>query len=445
MTTADPSPVLLDLLRVSLVGAEPEVWRLLEVPADLVLSDLHEVIQIAFGWRGSGTHAFTDTEGQRWLGSEGTGGPGRLDTGARLRDVLTPEMGPLVYAYGTDGGWEHLVELTGSRPAAGAEGAPRLVDGAGGGPLEGTAGIEDYAYLVQAWSDPEDERHTSARRWADQSTGPWRPPFDPTQFDPETARRALTDRFDPSGRDRWSPDLTDLVDRLDVGVRPELVARLGAAELDRPVVVEPAEAEATTSAYRWLLSHVGAHGVQLSGGWLPPETVREAGDVLGWVDTATDAPERGAEVLMHFRQTAIRTGLLRKQKNTLQLTTVGYRLSGDAPGLWWHLAGRWLPTKRSGIERDAAILLAVDLATGRSCSQTDRMTGVAYGLHALGWVNADDRGPVDPSDVQPLLAGDLGLFADLGLLHVDPAGVSAVAPPGRLLARAMLSVPGVQG
>ena len=48
-------------IKVSLSGAKPPIWRRLEVPADIALSDLHDVIQVAFSWNDSHMHAF-DTD-----------------------------------------------------------------------------------------------------------------------------------------------------------------------------------------------------------------------------------------------------------------------------------------------------------------------------------------------------------------------------------------------
>src|ERR1700758_5220357 len=37
-------------VKITLRGAKPSLWRRLEVPSDLPLSVLHEVMQTAFGW-----------------------------------------------------------------------------------------------------------------------------------------------------------------------------------------------------------------------------------------------------------------------------------------------------------------------------------------------------------------------------------------------------------
>ena len=46
------------VLTVSLRGAAPPVWRRLEVPSAITLDHLHQVLQEAFGWSGTGPHWF---------------------------------------------------------------------------------------------------------------------------------------------------------------------------------------------------------------------------------------------------------------------------------------------------------------------------------------------------------------------------------------------------
>src|SRR5680860_1369628 len=46
-------------LHVHLEGAFPPVWRRIEVASDLALDDLHDVLQLVFGWEDYHLHRFT--------------------------------------------------------------------------------------------------------------------------------------------------------------------------------------------------------------------------------------------------------------------------------------------------------------------------------------------------------------------------------------------------
>ena len=53
-------------LHITIAGTEPEIWRDVRVPAAITLTDLHKVIQRAFGWDNRHLHMFrsTDAAGQ---------------------------------------------------------------------------------------------------------------------------------------------------------------------------------------------------------------------------------------------------------------------------------------------------------------------------------------------------------------------------------------------
>lgn len=46
-------------VRVELVDSEPSIWRQLEIHGSLALSQVHRVLQAAFGWEDVHLHRFT--------------------------------------------------------------------------------------------------------------------------------------------------------------------------------------------------------------------------------------------------------------------------------------------------------------------------------------------------------------------------------------------------
>ena len=63
-------------LKVSLSGARPPIWRRVRLPATATLADLHEVIQVLFGWDGDHLHLFQAGKKQYATSSWAWRGPG---------------------------------------------------------------------------------------------------------------------------------------------------------------------------------------------------------------------------------------------------------------------------------------------------------------------------------------------------------------------------------
>ena len=117
-----------DLIRfkIVLMDTDPEIWRLLELDADLTLDRVHEALQVAMGWRDSHLHLFEDTdpderlhpvEGEarmlrRWMTHEDLEElDGLPETEWTLRQVLTEESSPLYYEYDFGDRWIHRLEF----------------------------------------------------------------------------------------------------------------------------------------------------------------------------------------------------------------------------------------------------------------------------------------------------------------------------------------------
>lgn len=49
-------------VRVALVDSEPEIWRRFELRGSLALSQVHQVLQAAFGWEDAHLHGFLTSD-----------------------------------------------------------------------------------------------------------------------------------------------------------------------------------------------------------------------------------------------------------------------------------------------------------------------------------------------------------------------------------------------
>jgi hypothetical protein len=171
---------------------EPTVVRVLDVPAGVLLPELHDILQVAIGWTDSHLHQFVagdirygmpDIDGFNELDEE------RSETGVPLRSL--PARFTYLYDFGD--GWEHEVVVVG--PGADRAG---VVEGEGACPPEDVGGPRGYAAFLAVLADPTDPEHEHMRAWAES----WRDTFDLATVDllvqqtvgqvPATVRRLLS-------------------------------------------------------------------------------------------------------------------------------------------------------------------------------------------------------------------------------------------------------------
>nr|WP_081058599.1 plasmid pRiA4b ORF-3 family protein [Burkholderia cepacia] len=156
-------------LRVSLLDVAPEVWRRLEVPADISSAELHDAIQAAMGWHGRHRYEFG------FAGPVGALNPLANGTAeVRLKEVAAIG-GALTYTYDLDDDWRHAVKIEAIRPAAADTRYPRCVAGAGACPPEDCGGPAGYAQLLRTLAGRMTDDKRELLAWLGE-------PFDPDAF-----------------------------------------------------------------------------------------------------------------------------------------------------------------------------------------------------------------------------------------------------------------------
>ncbi len=155
------------LLRVELCGVSPLVWRRLRIPARWTLRQVHEAIQVAFGWEDRHLHEF-EVGGLRVGMPDADEESSDLhdDTEWTLREVLATATKEFLYVYDFGDQWEHrIVVEPESRTGAGRLLVPLCLAGENAAPPEDVGGPPGYAEFVAALADPEDERHEEFLTW----------------------------------------------------------------------------------------------------------------------------------------------------------------------------------------------------------------------------------------------------------------------------------------
>jgi hypothetical protein len=395
-------PVPTDLrgfrVRLDLDGAKPPVWRRLDLPGDLTLPRLHDVIQAAMGWTDSHLHRFRTGRDHRspYFVTHfdlDEGEEGLLEDDVRLDQLFAERQDELWYEYDFGDGWDHRLrveEVLDEPPSTVSCGGGRMAC-----PPEdcgGLGGYEELAAWVRSGYDdallPEVfEGPAHAHDWL---------PIDwhPDHFNLEEVNAALAVVVaEPVAVTGELAELSEQLDRRGIRMLREV---LGRPPSHGPIEVTDAEAARLTETYRVLLDVIG-EGIALTGaGYLPPTVVERFAELSGitgwWIGKANR--EDGTPPVARVRDTARALGLVSVRKGRLSPTAAATRCGQDPQALWRHIVGR-LPLGTKDADRQAGWLA---LAVAGSCSPMQEWrTEISELLFALGWRGGDDRYSAPPA------------------------------------------------
>lgn len=154
------APVQVYVIKVTLLGTIPPVWRRILVRRDITLRNLHGSLQIVMGWTNSHLHQFV-------LQKQGL--PGSIsrikskvanENRTRLGDLIWNRGARLLYEYDFGDGWEH--ELLLEEVLLGDESFQQIcVAGDRCCPPEDCGGPQGFAAL----QDPSHPGHEEVVEW----------------------------------------------------------------------------------------------------------------------------------------------------------------------------------------------------------------------------------------------------------------------------------------
>ncbi len=178
--SGEPSSQL--TLRIDLVHVKPLVWRKVEVPSTLFLSDFHELLQAVMDWDNYHLHAYRTKEGPI---------PEEDEINLTLGDVLRKKGDKLYYEYDFGDGWDHKIELV-SDPGPVSDPRFLVLGGKGACPPEDIGGPWIYTQMVGLWLAGEKKR--LREEFAERASF-LTDDFDPSFFDKEDAQAYIEELF----------------------------------------------------------------------------------------------------------------------------------------------------------------------------------------------------------------------------------------------------------
>ncbi|KAB2332625.1 plasmid pRiA4b ORF-3 family protein [Bacillus mesophilum] len=168
-------------LKVSLQLEGHNVWRRLVVPLHRTFTDLHEILQAAFGWKDYHLHEFTFYEGGKSgqvtsfpkpvltlaCGEEAYYNPSqhemKLESGIKLSEYL-PDRQFLTYTYDFGDDWKHEIEVEKTIEDYDAP-HPICLEGQGNTPPEDVGGTFGYEHFLSILANPNDPDYQHMLQW----------------------------------------------------------------------------------------------------------------------------------------------------------------------------------------------------------------------------------------------------------------------------------------
>ncbi|WP_443701900.1 plasmid pRiA4b ORF-3 family protein [Prevotella sp.] len=181
-------------LNVTLNNAPLEIMRQIEVPSNIRLDALAEILTIAMGWEGSHLNQFKDNgkfyEETSYEDDAFYKECGRKKFGQHeysLRDLLNRKGNKILWEYDFGDGWEHSVTLESRRkkPAC-EEYAVRLLKGKNACPPEDVGGVYGYEHLLEVLDNPKSPEYMMMKNWVS-------PNFNPKKFSKAKTQHLIND------------------------------------------------------------------------------------------------------------------------------------------------------------------------------------------------------------------------------------------------------------
>ncbi len=181
-------PLEIYQIKVTLLGTSPPIWRRLLLPADVTLSQLHGLLQIAMGWEDDHMHEFRvggrrfgrpDPE-DRFMGTPSL----ENERTAHLSGVLGRAGAKAIYTYDFGDTWEHGIVLEKRLPADPNMAYPVCTGGQLACPPEDCGGVGGFYNLLDVIGDPKHNQHEELRDWVGDE-------FDPEAFSADDVNRTL--------------------------------------------------------------------------------------------------------------------------------------------------------------------------------------------------------------------------------------------------------------
>ena len=151
-------------IKVTLRGSKPPIWRRFEVPSDITLKRLHDVIQRGFGWQDRHLFVFETEIGRYSVPDPDSNGPDpdfRNAASKKLSAVADWPGDRILYVYDFGDAWEHDILVEAVMPAGPGVDYPRCTAGRRAGAPEDCGGPSGYRELLNVLANQRSPQHAA--------------------------------------------------------------------------------------------------------------------------------------------------------------------------------------------------------------------------------------------------------------------------------------------
>ena len=156
-------------LKITLIDSKPKIWRRLLVDEDVLLSDLHKIIQTVMGWTNSHLHQFIKDETFYTVRMPDDDYWDEMDNvdykGIRLNELLRFVKNSIVYEYDYGDSWEHEIMLEKFLKPDDSVKYPICTAGKMKCPPEDVGGVFGYKTMLKVLRNPNDKEYESYVNW----------------------------------------------------------------------------------------------------------------------------------------------------------------------------------------------------------------------------------------------------------------------------------------
>ncbi len=172
-------------IKVTLNNIEPEIIRVLQVPADIRLDRLHLTLQAALGWTNSHLYMFEAAPTTWGVPDPGFGGDEVPASKTTLWEVINDTGQKIInYIYDFGDSWEHKIKIGKITDPVHDDLYPKLIEVVGKCPPEDVGGFPGYYEFLDAMGNTKHPEHENIKEWFGDT-------FDPNQPETDKLKREV--------------------------------------------------------------------------------------------------------------------------------------------------------------------------------------------------------------------------------------------------------------